>query len=873
VFGRTWPLCCCLLLSSCGSPPRPILSKGTAPQTVGAESGKQALGALLPAYELARVEPGTYGPISVSLDAGLLSVWASPGTKQRTWHARAIDRDGRATTAQQVIGKTSLELGLVTLAAVSQGLRSLLVFSTQLSEQSTQLQALLLDASGAPKSPVVDLVTLGSPLLWTQVVDTGPGPMVLYAITREDHAEVRALGLTPDGTLRFADREVAAGLRAWQVVAAPDGAALAVVRATSQGRGGTVSLLLLDHAGVLTRGPIDLDDRGTAELDLDLTRIGRNYVLAWSDRRRIDSRILVAAVDPVGTIVVPARPALPAVGEQTLVKIVAPVKGGLGVLVWENPALPFSRRRLSLAEVDENANVGKKVVHLACSSRSSTLPEIVTTDDGIRVLTLDDLASPSGAEAAEPMPTYVELGPGLVPRAAVPLTLSGGKGTPSIPLLAWGLDCRHGCRAMAALDDSPVTIATIPLSDAAERPKASERVRQLVLTDAAPRPSLERLDSIAEVEPLADLAVARKHDGFLMATLTYFDPTTPLKRLTKPGPDGRTDPLQARVDIFPVGSDGEAHAAQTISYRATCLPGLSIAAGKPESIGHGVAWSAIDQGQPQLFLSLLNDDAKKRSQRMLTHKKGRLDEISLVAVDDGWLLGWVDERTNGLELYASRITKNLERRGVEQRLTNQPGDLSALALVPMRDEAIVVYVASRKTPHKRGIELFTRRISLADAQPLDVEHRILELSGAVKFLNVAGYADGILLGWLEIPTDSGPTDSMAKLRLLGLDAKGMAVSQPSSLPLTDAVPAALAIECPNNTCHGIAVADVGGRGELQGFSFDPRSNVTPKLVPLARSLGTVEQNVAPVLVGEHVFMVDQVDAERARIVHAKLVWD
>lgn len=862
-----------LLLVSCGSPPSPREASSGPKVTTAGEPAKPGLGPLLPAYELARVEPGTYGPVSLALDGGTLSVWAAPGPTERTWFARSIDRDGRATSAARTIGKTGLELGLVTLAPVSQGLRSLLVYSTQPTEHTTKIQALLLDPSGAPRAPMADLVTLASALLWMQVADTGAGPLVFYAVARENLAEVRAVGLSAEGGVRFADREVVSGLRAWQLVPAPDGATLAVVRATSQGTGGMVSFLMVDRDGVVTKGPIDLDDRATAELDLDLTRVGQNYVLAWSDRRGIDSRILLAAVDPSGSIVTKPTPGLAAIGEQTLVKIVAPAKGGRAVLVWENPSLPFSRRMLSLAEVDDKAHVGNKTVHIACSSRSSTLPEIVAMEDGIRVLTLDDFGAGSGNESTEPMPTFMEFGRELTPRAAVPLTLQGSKDKAVIPLLAWGLDCRHGCRATAAFDDTPVTIATIDLADTVGRPKATEKVRDLVSTAPSTRPALERLDSIVEVEPLADLAVTPQSDGFHVATLTYFDPSTPLKRLAKAGPDGRTDPLQARVDVFSVGADGNVRAPQTISYRAASLPGLSIATSKTTPGGSLVGWAAPDQGQPQLFLSLVGDDAKKRSQRMLTHQHGRLDDVTVTTVDDGWLVAWVDERTREFELYASRVGRTLERRGAEQRLTNRPGDLSALALIALRDEALVVYASSRKATKKRGVELYTRRISLTDAQPLDVEHRIMELPGAVKFLTATKHEDGVVLGWLELPTDTGPGDGVARIRYLRLDAKGQAASQGSVLVLRDAVPASLALECPGAYCHGILIADVGGRGELQGITFDPKSSTLPTPIAMSRSLGTVEQNVAPVLVGDHVFMVDQVDAERARLVHAKLIWE
>jgi hypothetical protein len=871
VFRRIIPLCCCLSLVGCGSTPQPSRPKLNPKASAAAGHSSQARGDLLAAYELARVEPGTYGPVSASLSGGTLSVWASPGVNERTWHSRVIDHEGRATNSSIVVGKSGAELGLVTLASVNRGVHGLLVFSTQSSERSTKLAAILLDATGTARTPVTDLITLGSSLLWMQIADTDKGPLLLYAVSRDDTAEVRALGITSDGKIRSTDRGVATGLRAWQAVAGPDGAALAVVRA--KGRGGIASFMLLDDMGSHTKDPIDLDESATAELDLDLARVGSNYVIAWSDRRHFDSRIMLAAIDPTGQIVVLPRPGTKGIGEQSLIKLVPPASGGRAVLVWENSSLPFSRRMLSLSEVDEKANVSNKIVQLACSSRSSTLPEMVATEDGLRVITYDDYPNANRDENSEPMPTYVELGPELTPRAAVPLMLQAGKGSSAVPLLAWGLDCRHGCRATAALDDTPVTIATIPLGSVAEQPRARERVARLVQSDGATLPRLVRLDSIVEVEPLADLSVTRQSNGFLMSTITYFDPATPLKRLAKAGPDGRTDPLQARIDLFALGPDGIASSPTTLSYRASSLPGLSISAGSAESIGGAVAWSALDQGQPQVFVSQVGGDGKKRTQRMLTHKQGRLDEVELAPVDDGWILGWVDERTGDLEVYAARVGKNLDRRGNEQRITNTPGEVSALTLVPLGKETLVIFAEARRGKDKRVVSLFTRLLSSADAQPLEAEHRIIELSGAAKFMRAVKYGEGILLSWLEVATDSGPNDATARLYYVQLDAKGQPLSAPASLPVPDAVPAALVLDCPSNHCHGVAITDVGGRGELDGFTFDPRAATAPALVPLARSMGTVEQNVAPVLIGEHVFMVDQIDAERARVVHANIIWE
>ncbi|HMA95455.1 MAG TPA: hypothetical protein VKP30_22355, partial [Polyangiaceae bacterium] len=808
----------CLILLGCSSAPTPVRVSPGLPAANSSAVG-EALGSTLRAYSLGKVEPGTYGPVSVSLEAGTLSVWASPRGTERVWHARSVERDGHVASAPVVIGTTGLGLGLVSLSPVTQGLLGLLVYSLQATDQSTTLHAMLLDSSGVPRSKPLDLTATGSTLLWVHASDTSQGPIVFYALARGETADIRAVGLTQDGKIRFVDREVTSGLRAWQVTSAPDGAALAVVRASVPGHAGNVSMVLLDPMANIASGPIELDQSPSAELDLDLTRVGHNYIVAWSDRRHIDARVFIAAVDPAGGLVSAARPAVAPIGEQTLVKLVPPVKGGRAVLVWENASLPSQRRMLSLAEVDAKGHVDSRVMHLACSSRSSTLPEIVTTANGVSALVLDDIDESTGQESQDPVPTYVELGEGLAPRAALPLVLEIGPNQTVLPLLAWGLDCRHGCRATAALDDTPVTIAAIPLSDIAQRPNAAELGRRLVSSNAQTLPQLVRLDSVAEIEPISDLAATPVKDGFLISTLTYFDPAAPLKRLPKPGPDGRTDPWQARIDVRPMNADGEVGAAQTISYRATSLPGLSMA-GNPQSAANAMAWSAIDQGQPQVFLSTLGADGKKQLQRMLTHRKGRLDEMAVAPHEDGWFVAWVDERANQLDLYALRTTQALERRGNEQQLTAGLRDASdiAVAVATAQSEAVLVYAVTRGGARRRGAELYTRRASLQDAKPIGNEQRLLELSGTAKFLAATPHPEGFVVSWLDVPIDPGLADQAPSVRWMLLNSRGEAVTQPATLAVGDVIPASLAVACPTRRCRGVMVADVGGRGELQGFT-------------------------------------------------------
>ena len=148
--------------------------------------------------KLAEVEPGTYGPVSVSLAEGAFALWVSPGQSTRQLRVAALDDTGRRRAAPVVVGQCEADLGLVALKAVTNERQALLVYSTQTDDQSTKVRALLLDGNGLAKTAPIELVTMHAALLWLDVVDTASGPVVLYASGRDDRAEIRAVGLTAD---------------------------------------------------------------------------------------------------------------------------------------------------------------------------------------------------------------------------------------------------------------------------------------------------------------------------------------------------------------------------------------------------------------------------------------------------------------------------------------------------------------------------------------------------------------------------------------------------------------------------------------------------------------------------------------------------
>jgi hypothetical protein len=153
-----------------------------------------------------------------------------------------------------------------------------------------------------------------------------------------------------------------------------------------------------------------------------------------------------------------------------------------------------------------------------------------------------------------------------------------------------------------------------------------------------------------------------------------------------------------------------------ISYRARSPGGVSLSRGKKN---HLLVWAAIDDKTPQVFTTLVNDQGKKVAQQMLTRKKGEVFGVHSVPLDgvvpgDGWVVGWVDDRTGESRPYLTRLSDRLARKVPEKtlgpsgqqtsefaitvvgqevwhaRIDNDAGGASSVVLTRLRGDSLVV---------------------------------------------------------------------------------------------------------------------------------------------------------------------------------------
>jgi hypothetical protein len=834
-----------------------------------------------------------------SLKNGALAVWAE--TTGSGWHFRsAVLQPNSARVAPFVeLGEAPENLELLFLRHLNES-GSVLAYTHVDNNGGHRLSATLLDDQGRAQSLPVLLGVSSEALLWIDIVPTQNGPLVVWASSRGDRADVRAAALGREGALRAAAHDVASDLRAWQVAPTSTGAALAMVRAKSSSGNGPVSLSFLDDTGAVKDQVVSVTQTDTAELDLDVSMVGKNCVVAWTDKLKGDARLYSAAVSTSGQVVTPAHPVTPPLGDQSLVKLVATPGTGKGYLVWEDVLSPTDVRKFQVAPIDEDARVGSDRVAFSYPGSAERSPEIEATPQGLSFVTqvpastLLDLVAPTkldlsfDGEEALSVPVFVSLSDSLQVTGVAPLLLAS---RPMVPSLVWGLHCQASdCFVLAALSGNPqAAILGVELSRNASAsrsfrtssaaasptgPTGTDRIDAKLrawLIDSPgsiKRPRLAAVRVISESEPLADIAVSSAGDVPLVSTLTYFDPEAPAVPLSAPAEDGRREPLQARIDLR--GPLGETTSSRGyVSLRARSAGGLAWAVSN-DARDALLVWSAFDQRQPQVFVTAFDERGKKRVQRMVTHGKGNVIDVAAAAVPGGYFIGWIDDRKPNAQAYIAHLTRALARQGPEQAVSTTASEKSGLKLHIANNELWAAWSDTRESQLSRA-DIFLRRFSSSDGHALGPEQRLFETPAQSHSPILASNEAGAAIAWMESEPRGESPAGIATVRIAKLDNEGRPGAM-RSVQIAKGVPTAFGFDCSKKECHLVVAVDVGGVGQMEAAVVDPRSDVPIQTTPLIRSLGPADANVPPVVFGNDAYWADRSAKKSVRLMRAAIEW-
>jgi hypothetical protein len=817
----------------------------------------------------------TFGPYVGQAGDSSLFVWAATDAAgKRSFYSASAGFDAVLKSEPRRIADAASELGVVNVRALgtqsNAASAAFVIVSTEKQATGDALDVLFLTQKGDVVGKSVRVAESASAVLWVEAMPLPAGVLILWAAESGKRAEIFGAELSQTGQLKDKPQSLAKEVGAWQAQPFATGAALGIVRASKNARGvGAVEVVFVG-ANAKPSATTFVSKDETARYDFDMVKIGERLLLVWSDQRGVESRVYSAAVDGPQKIAVPPAPATPAWGEQSVVRLVAPAaKTDRAYLVWESLGETHAGRVFDIAGIGTDARVLKDRARLEYVRTDGTMPEFAPTSKGLSALTIASLCARGfECENAAIAPTYVAFDESLRVTASEPLRLDALDGKTAT--LAWGLSCfEERCIALSALNDAPAPVFVTRLEHKSDgfRPAGSSVER-----GAVPR-AIEN-EALASTEPLAQISVTSVAGQTLVGWITEFDPTTPWQRLSTPAADGRFEPLRARIDLRAYSATppfAPLLLTQNLSLRAHSIAGLALATPEPPKAEVVAAWSGLDRAQPQVFLTTLTKDGIKSAQRMLTRKNGGLSDIALAPATDGYFVAWVDERDADPELYVTKINRALTRVSPERRITNVKGNAADVQLFNQNGGAVVVWADARDAQQAGWADLFAVRLRATDAAVEGNEVRLTATRAHSFGVVGSKLADGVALAFLE-GSDESATNGAPSLGLGVLKASAEWLQAPLLLPIVEGTPAAVGLECAGDTCHVAFTVDLGGRGEVRGFSWKPGSKPGPirRLV----SLSTVSPvSVQPVIRGKHVYYADTTNDRQGRVRRLTVDWE
>lgn len=844
-----------------GSAQAPVQSPADAKPKAAKETKKQGPGSL-PSKGIVQAPEGTFGPYLGRAGERALSLWAMPTERGHRWMALPLDASGAPTGAVRDAGAAPDVPPRVVVRAAGDGFVATFTYATGL---SNTVATIAFSASGEARGNATTITNSVDPVLYADVVELEKGPVLVYAAQRGEAAELIAVPITAEGKPRGKASVLARDALAWQPVSLGETAALAfVLRGRDRSAEGQVAVVRFDHAGDLVGTQVLVSAESTADPDLDAVRVGDRLVLAWTDRRDVDSRVFVAAMDASGALAVAPRAATPPRGDQAFFGLVASPAHPVALLAWEDlsekpreSVLPLQTRAVRLGLLGADGVLEPRTATLALAGDDHIAPEFAATHEGWAALTLAPAcASRDACEGAPLAPTAVRFDRDLAVVGSEPLVLDAFGGGPAS--LAWALSCgTQRCTTLVAGNTVPTAVLSMDLV-----PRASGWTPAAKLDRTPKAPRVVAWDALAAGDRIADIASATVGSGALVAWVTYYaeDAEQQDAKASSSG-TAATVALRALDERFDLAGE-----PTTVSVRAASTGGVSIAAGSPRDGDACLAWAGHDGGQVQVFATRVGKDGKKLAQQMITRAKGAVSDVAVAWAGDGWILAWVDRRDGNGEVYATKIDKQLKRVLPERRLTNAVGDASGVQIAVRGDEVWLAWADARGEAGQA--DPYAIRLGGKDLQPLGSEMRVAAAKGRARGLSLTKLGDEAALSWIE-ETETG-VDAVAKL--VRLDLRGRSLGPTVSVPLV-ASPTSLALECTAERCRGVtSLAARPGELRIDAFLWDGGATTSaPTQVLTLRDRAA--DDVAPSLLGDWAFFADDDASGHGRVRRMRMAWE
>jgi hypothetical protein len=833
-----------------------------------------------PSFPLAIVPEKSVGPFLARHNDTAMAAYVGPGEGGgRRVISLPLGADG-APFDPQIVAPASADATMMILRTAGGDQGAYITAWTDLTDKGEALSVAGVTELGKPRSTPAELSRTQDDIVWIEVVPTDRGEVALWVEeTKGGDANMFAVPLEPDGRPRGLPSAVVRGISGWQAVPTASGAGLAILlrkpagtakAAAARDATTTISWLELDADARAKGTPIVVGSTTQHVVDVDVARVGSDYVIAWTRRGAPEPEVMVAGVTSDGKIT-PARSISGRSGGGALVDAVGGVHGG--VLAWEETThfVRGTRRLhvvpLPVGRLPEAGVAGAKLVGAELNVDTAGVPEIVPLEHGAAVLArIRTCAEPPipdvPCDDPPPSPTFIRLDDRYAVTETQPLFVDE---TPVHASLAWGLSCQGlECFVLAAGSEVPAEVRLVRLSPGVNRWRAP-------LTPAPPAdaPRVLAVDTLASADLYSELAVGDVKGAPLVAAIT----TESAKS------DGT---LAATVTLASLDPSGAAHGPSvTLTHRARPEGGVSIA-GAEGLDGAAVAWVGRVNGHAAVHVTRVDGTGKQTNEIQLTTAAGDTSDVALTWVRGGWVVVWVDTRDGNGEVYATKVDPQLRRIAREVRITNAPGDASDVTVMarPGKDGPIVwvAWADPRDSPKDGTADIFATRLSGADATPLGPEQRVLATVPHSRSPALAPgdgpSGSGASIAWIEeAPAGADPAGISVYGALIGalddqchlvgepLRTRGAGEGFPTSITL-DRAPAGLRIALARATRDDIF---------LDAMVLAPGAGALP--YPLFGLEGPPSMDVALAIVGDGLYFNDQVAGSTdGRIRRATIDW-
>ena len=800
------------------------------------------------AARLAVVPQGTFGPYRGSRQEGMIAAWAADVGSKRSWVTRGLGDGSALRYEPATVADAAAEVDLVAIRPLGGGTRGFVLLTSSREFSGERVDMLALGTRGERIGGPSVLAQSVPSVVWLDAVQTATGAVAMWAVRRDDRAEIIGAELGPTGTPKEPGSTLLTDLRAWQVVPAGEGIAiLALTAGKGRNEPGPLKLYFLDAQAKVERRSVVVSDGLTANADIDMAKIGDRLVAAWSDRRDGEPRLYAAVADANGTLLKPATALARPFGPQTVLRIVPPADGGgPAFLAWENAVEhPANGRAIRVATLASNAALGEPNALIQTELPDAT-PELAATSDGLAAITLAKACrKKDSCDGARSVPTYLRLDASLAVTASEPLRLLPESGETAE--LAWGLVCRAAdCTTLAASSATPAPVYLVKLGSL-----SNDWVAAASRTNDAVRPRVSSVESLAKSEPLVEIAAGRSASATGLAYLTYFDPGTPFTRSKTPAPDGKYEPPRAILRVRALPEKGTAPEPIALSYRGDSRGGVAIVPGDPARGMSLLVWVGIDNKIPQAFVTLIGTDGKKIAQKMLTHAKTGVSDVAAAFTGDGWVVGFIDEGANATEVHVTKVDPTLRVVVPEHRVGAGGSTASSVQLLARGEHVFAVW-ADAAVSTSGSADVFAAVLGSKDLALAAPEHPLSPSPSHARAPLLAAFGDNAVVGWVE---DSPQSGAPTTLTLARLDARAEPVAgSMGSVPL-DGSPETAAVECSDSACRVVTALTSSEGGSLAAFVWhgSPDVHVT-KLVNLKTP---PRAGLAPVLSNGDVLYADQ----------------